>query len=111
MEEVLSTSALETNGIRWLAEHGMRNRGRVRCQPHQVAVPLRGRSQKREVSKLAAEDGLDPLGKGLLVEAEHTEHRVVVRDRDSALLGGDRALDQVLHPDCAVEERKLGVDV
>ena len=81
--------------------------GDVRREPEEVFVSLCGRSQERKVAKLAAEDRLNLVREGLLVEAQAPEHRVVIGQRDRAV----RALDQIFHPDRAVEERVLGVDV
>ena len=81
--------------------------GDVRREPEEVFVSLCGRSQERKVAKLAAEDGLDLRFVSGFVEAKHAEHCVVIGQRDRAV----RALDQIFHPDRAIEERVLGVDV
>src|SRR5690606_27209658 len=75
-----------------------------------LAIASRRRLALREVC-LAAEDRLDAVRFGLLVELDGPEHVAVVGDRDglhAPLLDG---LAQVLGPDGAIEEAVLGVQV
>ena len=60
---------------------------------------------------LAADDGLDSLVPGRLVEVDRAGERAVVGERDGRHLELGGALREVRDPAGAVEDRVLGVDV
>jgi hypothetical protein len=87
--------------------------GLVLGQQHQVVVAAVGAVAQvggGDVG-LAAEDHLDVVGLGLGVQVDRPEHVAVVGHRDGVHAAGLERREQVLHPDRAVEQAVLGVDV